>query len=122
MALAALAEVGMCAFGKHPMQSVVDLAAKAVVAALKDAGVSPKMVEAGFFANALALKLFGDSTIGQNVFWEAGINEIPVVNVENTPTPRAPPPFIWPITRWRPVRWKWPWPWARRRCGCRSSA
>jgi acetyl-CoA acetyltransferase len=51
--------------------------------ALRDAGVSPKKVEAGYCGNALAPAIQGETGVGQNVFWEVGINEIPIVNVEN---------------------------------------
>ena len=54
--------------------------------ALKDAEFSPKQVEIGFFSNGFAGRLFGDFTIGEDVFWSVGINRIPVVNVENACT------------------------------------
>ena len=54
--------------------------------ALLDAGIESSKVEIGFFASALAGRLFGDMTVGQNVFWEAGINKIPIINVENACT------------------------------------
>ena len=76
----------MIPFGKYPERSLVDMAAEAAYLALRDAGLKPGQVEAGFFANGLASRLFGDSTIGQNAFWEVGINRIPVVNVENACT------------------------------------
>lgn len=81
-----VAGVGMIPFGKHPQRSLVDMGAEAAFLALKDAGVAPGRVEAGFFANGLGSRLFGDSTIGQNVLWEVGVNRIPVVNVENACT------------------------------------
>lgn len=86
MTKAAVAGVGMIPFGKYPERSLVDMAAEAAYLALRDAGLKPGQVEAGFFANGLASRLFGDSTIGQNAFWEVGINRIPVVNVENACT------------------------------------
>lgn len=86
MASAALVGVGIIPFGKHPERTLVDMAAEAGYLAMKDAQIEPSTVEAAFFANGLASRLFGDSTIGQNVFWELGINRIPVVNVENACT------------------------------------
>ena len=62
------------------------MASEAVFLALKDAEIKPAEVDACFFANGFAARLFGDMTIGQNVFWELGINKIPVVNVENACT------------------------------------
>ncbi|MFQ6079217.1 MAG: thiolase family protein [Thermodesulfobacteriota bacterium] len=86
MASVAVVGAGMIPFGKHVHRSLVDMAAEAAYLAIKDAGIDPSRVEAGFFANALAGRLLGDSTIGQNVFWEVGINRIPVINVENACT------------------------------------
>lgn len=86
MTKAAVAGVGMIPFGKYPERSLVDMAAEAAYLALRDAGLKPGQVETGFFANGLASRLFGDSTIGQNAFWEVGINRIPVVNLENACT------------------------------------
>ncbi|MCP4722286.1 MAG: thiolase family protein [Desulfobacteraceae bacterium] len=86
MALASVIGVGIIPFGKHSEKTIIDMGAKAGYSALKDAGIDPSRIEAGFFANGLAGRLFGDSTIGQNVFWELGINKIPVINVENACT------------------------------------
>ena len=86
MASVAVLGIGIIPFGKHPEQTVVDMAVQSAYLAVKDAGIKPGQVEAGFFANALAGRLFGDGTIGQNVFWEIGINRIPVINVENACT------------------------------------
>ena len=86
MASVAVVGVGMSRFGRYPERSLIDMAVEAVREAIKDAGVKPAQVEACFFANALAGRLFGDFTVGQNVFWDMGINRVPVVNVENACT------------------------------------
>jgi acetyl-CoA acetyltransferase len=86
MSSVAIVGVGMSHFGKHPERTLVAMAGEAARLALKDAGIKPDQVEACFFANGLASRLFGDFTIGQNVFWEVGINRVPVVNVENACT------------------------------------
>jgi acetyl-CoA acyltransferase len=86
MALAAVIGVGMIPFGKHENRSLVGMGAEACRMALKDADINPSQVDAAFFSSGLAPKLFGDFTVGQNVFWEVGINRIPVVNVENACT------------------------------------
>ncbi len=78
--------VGMSSFGKFPERSLMDMAVEALREALKDSGVKPSQVEACFFANALAGRLFGDFTVGQNVFWDLGVHKVPVVNVENACT------------------------------------
>jgi acetyl-CoA acetyltransferase len=77
---------GIIPFGKHPERSLVDMGAEAAYLALKDSGLEPSKAGTAFFANGLAGRLFGDHTIGQNVFWEVGINRIPVINVENACT------------------------------------
>jgi acetyl-CoA acetyltransferase len=84
--LAAIVGVGMIPCGKHEERSVIDMATEAVYLALKDAGIKPGQVNACFFGNVLAGRLFGSNTIGQNVFWEVGINRVPIVNVENACT------------------------------------
>ena len=76
----------MIPFGKHPDRSIVDMGAEAGFLALKDAGIKPAQVDACFFANAFASRLFGDLTLGQHVFWELGINKVPIINVENACT------------------------------------
>jgi acetyl-CoA acetyltransferase len=86
MTSVAVLGMGIIPLGKHPEQSLVEMAVQSAYLAVKDAGIRPEKIEAGFFANALANRLFGDGTIGQNVFWEIGINKIPVVNVENACT------------------------------------
>jgi acetyl-CoA acetyltransferase len=86
MADVAVIGVGMIPFGRHPEKTLMEMGAEAAYLALKDAGIRPAQVEVGFFANALATRLFGDGTLGQSVFWEVGINRIPVVNIENACT------------------------------------
>ncbi|EFK11362.1 thiolase, N-terminal domain protein [delta proteobacterium NaphS2] len=86
MMLASVIGVGMIPFGKHEERTLVSMGAQACRLALKDAGVLPSGVDAAFFSCGIASRLFGDFTIGQNVFWEVGINRIPVVNVENACT------------------------------------
>lgn len=73
----------MTEFGKHPDRSLRDLGFEACLNAIRDAGITPEEIEAGYCANALAPIIQGETGVGQNVFWEVGINEIPIVNVEN---------------------------------------
>ncbi len=86
MSAVAVIGAGIIAFGKHPEQTLVDMAAQAAFQALRDSGLRPGQVEIGFFASGLAGRLFGDMTVGQNAFWEVGINRIPIINVENACT------------------------------------
>ena len=83
---AAVVGIGMIPFGKHEDRTLVGMAAEACRLALKDAEIKPSQVDVAFFASGIAAKLFGDFTVGQNVFWEVGINRIPVINVENACT------------------------------------
>lgn len=75
--------VGMTVFGKHSDRSLRSLGFEACFNSLKDAGVKPAQIEAGYCGNALAPALQGETGVGQNAFWEAGINGIPIVNIEN---------------------------------------
>lgn len=75
--------VGMTPLGKHLDKQLRDLGREACLQALRDAGVYPGEIEAGFCGNCLAPVLQGETGVGQSVFWEAGINKIPVINVEN---------------------------------------
>ena len=75
--------VGMTPLGRHLDKRLRDLGKIACLAALKDAGVVPKEVQAGFCGNALAPAIQQETGVGQSVFWEVGINKIPVLNIEN---------------------------------------
>jgi len=81
--LTAIIGIGMTPFGSHLDRTIVSLGAEAGLAAIRDAGVPLSRVRMGFFANALAARLFGDTTIGQNVFAALGLDSIPIINVEN---------------------------------------
>jgi acetyl-CoA acetyltransferase len=77
---------GMTRFGKHPDTSFMQLGAVAAREALANAKIEPSDIQVGFCAYFLAGRLFGAATAGQTMFWETGINRIPVVNVENACT------------------------------------
>lgn len=81
-----VAGIGSTAFARQPERSLLDLAAEAGRQALADAGLAPAEIGLGLFANALAGKLFGDLTVGQNAFAALGMSRLPVVNVENACT------------------------------------
>ena len=84
MERAVVAGVGMTRFGKHMETGLKALGTEAVVAALSDAGIDKKDVEAAFVGNAMAGLITGQECIrGQVVLRHAGIGAIPVVNVEN---------------------------------------
>src|SRR4030042_5596906 len=75
--------VGMTPLGKHLDKRLRDLGRVACSSALKDAGLNPKDIQAGFCGNALAPAIQGEMGVGQSVFWGGGINKIPILNVEN---------------------------------------
>ncbi len=74
---------GMTPFGKHPDKTLKDLGREACWNAIRDAGVNPKDVQAGYCGNALAPAIQGETGVGQNIFWEVGICGIPIINIEN---------------------------------------
>lgn len=81
-----IAGTGNLPFGKHPDRSVVSMGVEVGLKALRDSGLEAPEIQMGFFSNALAGKLFGDLTVGQNVFAELGMTGMPVINVENACT------------------------------------
>jgi len=79
-----IAGIAMTPMGKQPGASVKQLTAQAVSAALADAGIGPERIEAAWFANTRQPMLEGQNTIrGQIALRAAGIEGIPIVNVEN---------------------------------------
>jgi acetyl-CoA acetyltransferase len=75
--------VGMTPLGRHLDKRLRDLGRVACFAALKDAGLNPKEIQAGFCGNALAPAIQGETGVGQSALWEVGINKIPIINIEN---------------------------------------
>lgn len=76
--------VGMSPFGKFLDRSMKDLGRVAVDAALADAGIAVKDVQAMFFSNALAGLITGQECIrGEVVGYPMGLAGIPIHNVEN---------------------------------------
>ncbi|MFZ9627844.1 MAG: thiolase family protein, partial [Ilumatobacteraceae bacterium] len=67
--------ITMTKFGKHPDKDVVDLAADAAMAALRDGGVT--MRDIGVLA---AGNLLGSGGIGQQIQKQIGQTGIPVFN------------------------------------------
>jgi acetyl-CoA acetyltransferase len=78
--------VGLTFFGKQPERSLLNLGSAVALEAIKDAGIKPSQIGAGFYSNARGGSLFGEYTAGQNVLWQVGINRVPIVNVENACT------------------------------------
>ncbi|RMF22258.1 MAG: thiolase family protein, partial [Deltaproteobacteria bacterium] len=81
---AIVAGVGMTRFGKHMETGLKALGAQAVEAALEDAGVEAKDLQAAYVGNAAAGLITGQESIrGEVILRSIGIGQIPVVNVEN---------------------------------------
>jgi acetyl-CoA acetyltransferase len=81
---AVIAGVGMTAFGKHLETGLKALGAEAVQAAIDDAGIEPRQIEAAWVGNAAAGLVTGQECIrGQVILRSIGLGKLPVVNVEN---------------------------------------
>lgn len=79
-----IAGSGMTAFGRSLHRGLKSLAAEAVDAALRDAGLEPGELHAAYMGNAAAGVMTGQVLVpGQVVLRGMGIGRIPVVNVEN---------------------------------------
>jgi acetyl-CoA acetyltransferase len=80
----AIIGVGMHPFGKHVDRSLKDLGREAVWATIDDAGIDPRRIGCAYVGNSLGGLLTGQEGIrGQVILHDAGLDEIPVVNVEN---------------------------------------
>jgi acetyl-CoA acetyltransferase len=80
----AIIGVGMHPFGKHLDRSLKELGREAVWAAIDDAGIDPRRIGCAYVGNSLGGLLSGQEGIrGQVILHDAGLDEIPVVNVEN---------------------------------------
>lgn len=76
--------VGMTPFSRHPELSVRDLATRAILAALADAGLEPQDVGAIAFANAVQGAMEGQFGIrGQVALRDLPFDGVPIINVEN---------------------------------------
>ena len=74
----------MTSFGKHRERSVKSLAREAIHAALGDANLAPRDIQAAYMGNAGAPIITGQVCVpGEIVLREMGIGRIPVINVEN---------------------------------------
>ena len=76
--------VSMTQFGKHLNRSIKDLCSEALTKALADAGGEKKQIEAAFYGNCVQGHMDGQDMVrGEIALRSAGIEGIPVVNVEN---------------------------------------
>ncbi len=81
--------VGMTPFGKHEKTPLVEMGTRAAIEAIKDAGIKSSQINIGYFANMQAGNLTKEFTVGQAVMWGAGVNKVPVFNIENACTSGA---------------------------------
>jgi acetyl-CoA acetyltransferase len=70
--------VGMIPFGKYPDKNIVDLGWPAVKAAIKDANIDPKKIEAVYSGTSR-----GGAMMGQRIMGRLGLAGLPIINVEN---------------------------------------
>ncbi len=77
---------GMTPFGRHEKTDLETLAAMAAREALLDCGLAPGRIELAVFANALAARLSGSLTIGQDALAHVGLTGCAIINTENACT------------------------------------
>ena len=70
--------VGMIPFGKYPDTNITDLGWPAVKAAIKDAGIDARRIQAVYSGTAR-----GGAMVGQRIMGRLGLAGLPIVNVEN---------------------------------------
>lgn len=76
--------VGMTKFSKYIGTGLKDLGRTACLAALRDAGISPREIQVGYCGNAVAGVMTGQTMVlGQLIMKELGITGIPITNIEN---------------------------------------
>ena len=68
--------VGMIKYGRYPDKTIADIASEAVIAALKDAGMTMKDIQMVGSGNLR-------SPVGQAIMRNVGQTGVPVVNVSN---------------------------------------
>jgi acetyl-CoA acyltransferase len=79
-----IAGVAMTPFAKRPAVSIKQLTTEATSAVLADAGAASNQIEVAFFSNGFQGFVEGQTNIpGQIALRAAGIDSIPIVNVEN---------------------------------------
>jgi benzoylsuccinyl-CoA thiolase BbsB subunit len=70
--------VGMIPFGKYPDKNITDLGWPAVKAAIKDAGIDGKRIDAVYSGTSR-----GGAMMGQRIMGRIGLAGLPIINVEN---------------------------------------
>jgi len=76
--------ISMIPFGKYLEKSLQELAYEPIWKAVQESRIDPRDIEMVFMGNAYAGLITGQESVrGQVIMREAGITEIPIVNVEN---------------------------------------
>jgi len=75
---AVIVGTGMIPFGRYPERVIADIAYPAVLAALDDAGVERREIEAAWCGSALSGMMTGQRVLGR-----IGMTGIPITNIEN---------------------------------------
>jgi acetyl-CoA acetyltransferase len=70
--------VGMTRFGKHPDQDSTQLGVTAIRAAIRDAGLDPRRIQAAYCGH-----VFQGMVTGQRILAQIGLAGLPLANVEN---------------------------------------
>ncbi|RLE16281.1 MAG: thiolase family protein [Actinobacteria bacterium] len=70
--------VGMTRFGKHPDKDATDLGAAALLEAVADAGIDPRIIESAYVGH-----VFQGMVTGQRILAQVGLAGLPLSNVEN---------------------------------------
>ncbi len=70
--------VGMTRFGKHPDSDSTDLGAAALLEAIQDAGIDPRVIESAYVGH-----VFQGMVTGQRILAQVGLAGLPLANVEN---------------------------------------
>lgn len=70
--------VGQSKFGKFPERTAANLGREAVLAAIKDAGISPREIKVAY-----ASRLYDAFVTSESILQEVGITDIEMINVEN---------------------------------------
>lgn len=76
--------IGMIRFGKYPTRTIKDMAAEVVTIAMKDANISKDKLQFAYISNSYWGLFEGQHSIkGQVMLFPQGIQNIPIINVEN---------------------------------------
>lgn len=70
--------IGQSRFGKFPDRTVTQLGGEAALAAIRDAGISPRQIRVAYTS-----RLYAEMITGQTILKDIGITGIEMVNVEN---------------------------------------